>query len=91
MFSAIAKGLARLALFAAALAFLSATTLFLLGGYLMTWPVMRKSPRNRKLVASSDLAVAAMTALAVFEEATRKPALSVFEEATREHLKTPTL
>lgn len=66
MLGSVFKGLGKLAFAAATAAFLTAVSLFLLGAFLMTWPIMRKSPRSKRIKASSDLAAAAITALGAF-------------------------
>ncbi len=70
---AMLKGLATFAFWAATLAFLTGVSLFLLGSFIATWPIMRKSPRNRRIKASMDLAAAAMTALTAFQVVPEPP------------------
>ena len=62
----ISKGLGRLALFTATAAFLTTVSLFLLGAYLLTWPILRKSPREQRIRATAELAASVVTAIAVF-------------------------
>lgn len=66
MIRGIFRGLGGLAFFAATMAFLTAISLLLFGSFLMTWPLLRKSPRDRKIKAATDLAVAGMTAIQAF-------------------------
>lgn len=66
MFRAVTRGLARLALLACTASFLTAVSLLLIGSFLMTWPVLRKSPRDQKLAATVDMATAAMVLLSKF-------------------------
>lgn len=48
----------KFALFLALMAILTGVSLCLLGAYLASWPIMRVSPRNRKLTALTGLVVA---------------------------------
>jgi hypothetical protein len=50
----------KFALFLAGMAFLTAASFFVLGAYLASWPIMRISPRNRKMTSLIGLAVSAM-------------------------------
>lgn len=63
MVSALAKGVGKLALLAVCLSVITAVTLLLFGSWLLTWPMLRMSPQNRKIKAIVDLAAAAMVAL----------------------------
>lgn len=65
MFKPIARMLGRVALFVASAALIVAASLFLLGSYLVTWPVLRLSPRQRHLQAGMNLAAAVMTMASV--------------------------
>lgn len=53
----------KFALFIAGMAILTAMSLLMLGVYLASWPIMRVSPRNRKMTSLMGLAVA-LTAVA---------------------------
>ena len=44
----------------ASMAFLTGVSLFVVGAYLATWPLMRKSPRNARMQSVIDMAVALM-------------------------------
>ena len=66
---ALFKTLGRLALLAATAAFLTGVSLLILGSYLMTWPVLRKSPRNQRLSATIDMATAGLALLAAYGRA----------------------
>lgn len=68
MIRTLFKGLGRFALTLATMAFLAAVSLFVLGGFLLTWPILRLSPRDRKIKATMDLAQSAMTMLTVFSQ-----------------------
>jgi len=68
MIKAFAANLGRLTLLLATTAFLTAVSLFLLGSYLMTWPILRKSPRNQRIEAAVTLAQAGMALLATFQK-----------------------
>lgn len=57
----------RFALFIAIMAFLTAVSLFVGGAYLASWPIMRISPRNRRLTALTGLAVALVTAARAYD------------------------
>lgn len=60
------KGLGRLAVWAATAAFLTAVSLFIVGSFLMTYPILRKSPREQRIKVTADLAVAAVAAIQAF-------------------------
>lgn len=64
---ALFKTLGKLALLAATAALLTAVSLLLVGSYLMTWPVLRKSPRNRRIQATVELATAGMALLMAYQ------------------------
>ena len=67
MIAALAKGVGKLALLAVSLCVISGVTLLLFGSYLLTWPMLRMSPRNRKVKSMIDLTAAAMAALAALQ------------------------
>ena len=50
--------LGQLALSLAAMTFIAAASLFVVGAFLTTWPIMRLSPRDRRVKATIDLATA---------------------------------
>lgn len=56
----------RFALFLAVMAFLTAVSLFVGGAFLATWPIMRVSPRNRRLQSLVGLAVALMSVVRAY-------------------------
>lgn len=56
----LAGGLARLILGLVGMALLAAASLFIVGAWLATWPVLRLSPRQRQLKASLDFATAGL-------------------------------
>lgn len=66
MIRALFKALGSLALAAAGLAFLTAVSLLVLGSFIATWPILRLSPRERRLRASVELAAAGLTLLSTF-------------------------
>lgn len=68
MFNALFRGFGKLALLAATAAFLTAVSLLLLGSFLITWPVLRKSPRDQKIQAATNLASAGMVMLATLQK-----------------------
>lgn len=61
------RGTGKLIIGAATLGIMAGVSLFLVGTYVLTFPVLRKSPKARKLRATVDLASALVTTLAVFE------------------------
>lgn len=63
MIAALAKGIGKLCLLAVCMAFISAITLLLFGSWLLSWPMLRLSPQNRKVKAMVDLTAAAFVAL----------------------------
>lgn len=52
----------KFALFLAGLAWLTFISLFVVGAYLASWPIMRVSPGNRKVTSLMGLAVSGMAA-----------------------------
>ena len=54
----LARLLGSMVLFLASCAVLTAVGLFVVGAYLSTWPVLKISPRNRRLQAMIAVAVA---------------------------------
>jgi hypothetical protein len=59
----------RLALLTASAALITAVSLLVLGGFLMTFPVLRLSPRDRRIKSAVDLTVAALALAATFKPA----------------------
>lgn len=57
----LAKFAGSFALFIAGMALLTFISLFVVGAYLASWPIMRVSPRARRLTSVMGLATAAMT------------------------------
>jgi hypothetical protein len=57
----LAKFAGTFALFIAGMALLTFISLFVVGAYLASWPIMRVSPRARRLTSVMGLATAAMT------------------------------
>lgn len=68
--------LGRFILLLASLAFVAALSLFVFGTFLLTWPILRLSPRDRKLRATVNLASSAMTLFTVLGEAQATKALA---------------
>lgn len=58
--------LGRVALSLAAVAFLTTAALFVVGSYMVTWPVLRLPPRERRVRAAMDLASAGMATMQAF-------------------------
>lgn len=54
-------------LFLAAMAILTALSLFIAGAYAVVWPILRVSPQNRKLQSVMGLAVAGMAVAQAFK------------------------
>lgn len=61
----------RFALFLAVMSFLTCVSLFVGGAYLATWPVLRISPRNRRLQSLVGLATAIVTVVRAYDLDTR--------------------
>ncbi len=64
------RGCGRFALTLATMGFLITVSLFLVASYLLTWPLLRTSPRERKLRASAEVAAAVMGAIQAFASTT---------------------
>jgi hypothetical protein len=60
------RGCGRFALTLATMGFLVTLSLFLMASYMLTWPLLRTSPRERRLRASAELASAVMGAIQAF-------------------------
>lgn len=78
MITALFRGAGKIALLLATMAFLAVISLFVVGSFILTWPVHRSSPRERKLKASMDFAQAGMTLLTAFSEGSMR---KMMEEA----------
>lgn len=63
MISGLFRGLGKLALLAASAAFLVSISLLIGGSFLMTYPLLRKSPKNRRMQATMQMASAGMLLL----------------------------
>src|SRR2546421_5984644 len=57
----------------ASMLFLAAVSLFAVGAYLATWPVLRTSPRNARLRAMVDVGVAILGLARAFENSRPSP------------------
>lgn len=66
MTRALFRGLGNLALLAASAAFLVSVSLLLFGSFLITWPILRKSPRERRMHAVAEMASAGLVLLSTF-------------------------
>lgn len=66
MIVAFSKGLGKLALLLVAAGILVVASLFVFGSYLVTWPLLRTSPRNQKVQATVTLAGALMQTAQAF-------------------------
>jgi len=67
MIASIARGVGKLAVLLVSLTVITGVSLLLFGSYLLTWPVLRLSPRDRKVRALVDLTQAALAALAALQ------------------------
>ena len=66
MFRNTLAALGRMMLTVATMAFLAGVSLFIVGSYLMTWPILRLSPRNRRLQVATQLASAVLATVREF-------------------------
>lgn len=69
MIASLARGLGKLTLLLVSLTVITGLSLLLFGSYLLTWPMLRLSPRDRKIRAMVDLSSAALAALAALQPA----------------------
>ena len=67
MVAALARATGKFAFLLVSLAVISGVSLLLFGSYILTWPVLRLSPTNRKVKAMVDLMGAVMAALATLQ------------------------
>ena len=67
MVAALARATGKFAFLLVSLAVISGVSLLLFGSYILTWPVLRLSPGNRKVKAMVELMGAAMAALAALQ------------------------
>jgi len=67
MIASIARGVGKLTLLLVSLTVITGVSLLLFGSYLLTWPVLRLSPNNRKVKSLVDLSAAALAALAAMQ------------------------
>lgn len=87
MIRTLFAALGRFLLFLCGLAFVTAVSLFVFGSFMLTWPILRLSPRDRKLRATVNFASAAMTMVTIFGEASAARALTeALEMAEREQV-----
>lgn len=81
MFSSLFKGVGKLFLFLAAMAFLALVSVFVIGSFILTWPILRMSPRDRRIKSSMDFASSGMTMLTAFTDGSiRKAVADAMEE-----------
>lgn len=69
MIRALFRALGNLALLAVSMALLSAVSLLLFGSFLLTWPILRKSPKEKRLQATVQLASAVLTTVQAYASA----------------------
>ena len=67
MIASIARGVGKLAVLLVSLTVITGVSLLLFGSYILTWPVLRLSPNNRKVRAIVDLSAAVLAALAAIQ------------------------
>lgn len=67
MLNSLARGLGKLTLLLVSLTIITGLSLLLFGSYLLTWPVLRLSPRDRKIRVLVDLSSAAFAALSALQ------------------------
>jgi len=63
----LARATGKLAFLLVSLTVITGVSLLLFGSYILTWPVLRLSPTNRKVKAMVDLSGAALAALAALQ------------------------
>lgn len=63
MVAALARATGKFAFLLVSLTVITGVSLLLFGSYVLTWPVLRLSPNNRKVKAMVDLMGATMAAL----------------------------
>jgi cytochrome c oxidase assembly factor CtaG len=51
----------------ASMALLTGVSLFIIGAYMISWPILRQSPRTRRKQAASQLAVSLFTLAQAFQ------------------------
>jgi cytochrome c oxidase assembly factor CtaG len=68
MFRFLARGLGRMAILAATAALLTGVSLLVGGAFLMTWPLLRKSPREQRLQAATEMAAAGLVLLGTLKK-----------------------
>jgi hypothetical protein len=67
MIASLARGVGKLTLLLVSLTVIVGVSCLLFGSYILTWPVLRLSPTNRKVRAMVDLSSAALAALAAMQ------------------------
>lgn len=68
MIAAMFRGLGQFALLLVSMALLVVMSLFVIGSFLLTWPLHRLSPRDRRLRASVGFASSGMTLLTAYSD-----------------------
>lgn len=66
MIAKLGSALGRLVLLLALAALITGMSLFVLGGWLTTWPILRLSPRGQRKAALTNLAAAVMGVATAF-------------------------
>lgn len=66
LFVSIFAAIGRLLLLLASAAFITFLSLFVIGAYLATWPVLRLSPKDRRITALTGLGTAVLTAVRAY-------------------------
>lgn len=68
MIAAMFRGLGQFALLLVSMALLVVMSLFVIGSFLLTWPLHRLSPRDKRLRASVGFASSGMTLLTAYSD-----------------------
>lgn len=84
MIRGLIAGVGKILLLLATLAFVIFLSLFVATSFFLTWPILRLSPRDRKIKAMMNLAQSVMTALSVFSEDNVKRMMAEALEETEE-------
>lgn len=86
MIRALFRLAGRFALLLATMAFLVGVSLFIVGSYILTWPILRLSPRDQKIAALTDVAAAGMKLMTVFSASQVKALAEEFADSVEEEV-----
>lgn len=67
--------LGRILLLLAGVLFVAALSIFVFGTFILTWPILRLSPRDQKLRATTNFASSAMTLFTILGQAKAEKAM----------------